>query len=154
MEIEERIEQAQRSALPARLLRGARILGRLWQGGPRCADGWSRRCSCTPKTESCVAKLKWIEMVLDYGPDQLALASWTGDEPYFVIEAMTVSQFEATGLTVRVDIPGRGIIAIGPKGTCWKTLTDLAQVPEQEEDEAWKAVMMIQRMFGPKGVPK
>jgi hypothetical protein len=144
--IENRISEIQKSALPSRLLRGAEILGRLYRAGQRCLSGWSRICPCQTPTDFCQAKVKWVQVNDEYydGPP-FGLA---GHEPYYVIEAMRVSQFRALGLTTLVHVPTRTVIdgtggvgvvesetiRVGVKGTTWKTLLDLAAL--QDDDAA------------------
>lgn len=133
MDTLDRIEAAKKSALPSRLLRGAEILGRLYRGGQRCLSGWARICPCPTPTEFCQAKVKWVGVADEYyGGPPFGLA---GHEPYYVIEAMLVSQFRATGLTVLVEVPGgTAPIRVGVRGTTWKTIADLAAL--QDDDAA------------------
>lgn len=133
MSTEDRIEAVKKSALPGRLLRGAEILGRLWRDGQRCLSGWARICPCPTPTDFCQAKVKWVAINDEYyGGPPFGLA---GHEPYYVIEAMKVSQFRATGLTALVELPGAAeSLRIGVKGTTWKTLVDLAAL--QDDDAA------------------
>jgi len=128
-----------RSEIPARLGRGAEVLGSLWRAGTRCGGGWSRSCPDEGRTTPfCLAKAKWLELLFDLQPAFLADPWWTGDEEYFVIEAMMCRQASMTGLTVTVqDDKGREW-KVGPKGTVWKTLWGLAQVSEDEVERIWK----------------
>jgi len=132
----DRIAEIQKQALLLRLLKGAEILGRLWRDGGRCADPWGNGCPCGPKaSEFCAVKLKWIGFAVEhYDGHPFGLK---GDEPYYVIEAMTVGQFQATGLTAVVEIPGFDRpLRVGPKGTVWKTISDLGAI----EDEVERAI--------------
>jgi hypothetical protein len=67
--------------------------------------------------------------------------------PFGVIEAMTVSQFEATGLTALVEVPGSPVpIKVGSGGTCWQTILDLCTLHQTPDyDAALQAVIKIQR---------
>lgn len=154
--VSDRIELAKRSVIPARLLRGAEVLGRLWrdEGKPPC--GWKAVCDCKSKLEFCAAKLKWVDLAREYYQgDPWGLR---GDEPFYMIEAMTNSQFKATGLTALVQVPTSfvedehgavgvkesEIIKIGAQGTDWGTLVDLGSI--QNENERWTAVNAVLRI--------
>lgn len=128
MSVHDRIREVQKSILPERLRRGAAVLGQLWEKGIRCVDAWREGCNCTQtigRTSFCEAKARWIGILRelhDGWPEGL-----TGREPFAMIEAMTISQFEKTGLTVLVEVPGaRRPIKFGRRGTTWRTLSDLA----------------------------
>ena len=86
-------------------------------------------------TGFCLAKKKWIGLVEEYyGGMPFGLS---GYEPFYVIEAMTVSQFRQSGLTATVEVPYstvRTTIRVGSQGTTWKTLVDLADL--QDDDAA------------------
>lgn len=141
MNVQDRIEAAKRSAIPARLTRGAEVLGVLWRSGVRCEGGWPFGC-CERETEFCAAKKKWIALYLELG----TAGRPAPDHPFGVIEAMSVRQFEATGITVRVELPGALVpLLIGPKGTVWKTVSDLAAIEDVVDRQlALDAVMRIQ----------
>jgi hypothetical protein len=127
----DRIEAAKKSALPSRLRLGAEHLGRLYREGQRCVSGWSRICPCFNPTPFCLVKKKWVALSDEYyGGPPFGLTSY---ENFYVIEAMTVSQFHATKLTALVEVPG-GTIRVGIRGTTWKTLVDLADL--QDDDAA------------------
>lgn len=143
-----RVEAAKKSAIPSRLLRGAEVLGRLWRAGQRCLSGWARICPCPNPTEFCQVKVKWIGLSDEYyGGPPFGLA---GHEPFYVIEAMTVSQWRASGLTAVVEVPGGEKIRVGVRGTTWKTLVDLAAL--QDDDAvlavAVDAVVKLQKSEG------
>jgi len=132
----DRVAQIQRSNTPARLLKGAENLGAAWRAGQRCLSGFSRICPCANPTDFCLIKLKWVQIAEEYyGGQPFGLA---GHESYYVIDAMTISQFRATGLTAVVEIPMGPVsgekIYIGPKGTHWGTIANLAQF--QDDDAA------------------
>jgi hypothetical protein len=148
-ETTDRVEAAKKSALPSRLLKGAGLLGQLWKEGVRCVSLWSRICPCDPKTNFCEVKRKWISLAEEYynGPP----FGLSGNEPFYVIESMTVSQFRATGLTALVDVPHASTpIRVGVRGTTWKTLVDLAAL--QDDDVvlavAVDAVIKLQKAEG------
>jgi hypothetical protein len=97
----------------------------------------------------CLVKRQWVELLEEYynGPP----FGLSGNEPFYVIESMTVSQFRATGLTALVDVPtAETPIRVGVRGTTWKTLVDLAAL--QDDDAvlavAVDAVLKIQKSEG------
>ena len=130
-----RVAEIHRSAIPSRLLKGAENLGTAWRSGQRCLSGFARICPCPTPTEFCQVKLKWIALAEEYyGGMPFGLS---GYEPFYVIEAMTVSQFRQSGLTATVEVPYstvRTTIRVGSQGTTWKTLVDLADL--QDDDAA------------------
>lgn len=141
----DRIAQIQKSALLLRLNKGAEILGRLWREGARCLDPWGNGCPCGPKaSEFCAVKLKWLGLAVEhYGGHPFGL---NGGEPFYVIEAMTVGQFQATGLTALVELPPFDQkLRVGPKGTVWKTISDLGGIEDEvERMVAADAVLRLQ----------
>lgn len=151
----DRILEIRKSELPGRLKNGAGILGELHRLGQRCISGWSRICPCPNPTDFCTAKRRWVSIADEYyGGPPFGLS---GHEPFYVIEAMTVSQWHATKLTAIVEVPCgvvtdtdvgmRTTIRVGVRGTTWKTLADLAML--QDDDAALAvsvdAVVKIQR---------
>lgn len=135
----DRISEIKKSDTPSRLVKGAENLGVAWRAGQRCLSGFSRICPCANPTDFCQIKLKWIQIAEEYhGGQPFGLS---GYEPYYVIEAMTASQLRATRLDVIVELPstiGDGArIRIGPGGSNWKTLLDLAAL---QDDDATLAV--------------
>jgi hypothetical protein len=128
--IQERVLFAQRSGIPTRLLHGAEVLGRLWREKVRCKSGWASGCSCEPPTDFCAVKAKWVALYIEY--TGFENSGWLAfNEPFGVIEAMSVRQFEATGITVRVELPGASVpLLVGPKGTWWKTVSDLGAIDD------------------------
>jgi hypothetical protein len=143
--IESRIAEIHRSAIPSRLLKGAENLGTAWRSGQRCLSGFARICPCPTPTEFCQVKLKWIALAEEYY-DGMPFGL-SGYEPFYVIEAMTVSQFKVTKLTALIQIPVQvsvsekevgviqsEIIRVGYRGTTWKTIVDLSDL--QDDDVA------------------
>ena len=141
------VRDRQRAVIPSRLLRGAEILGRIRKAGQFCVGEWSRTCPCDPRSEFCDAKLHWIELVeeLHQGPP----FGLQGQERFYLAEAMTIRQWEATGLTALVELPGLAKpLRVGPRGTTWKTIMDLACVPEGDDlASVLEAVQKIQEAF-------
>lgn len=138
--------EAARKMLPSRLLAGAKVLGRLHKENVRCSSmGWSVGCTCgTGETEFCDAKRRWMALWVD----------WSGLDapagPYAILEAMSKRQFEASGLTVTVELPGGARVKIGAGGASWDTIRDLAAIQGEPEalTEAVRAVLEIQRVIG------
>lgn len=146
------IARNERAMTPARLLKGAGVLGRIWRDGHRCAGGWSRGCGCAAPTVFCQAKARWINLLDSLPPGHAREWTRTNDGPLFAVEAMTVDEAEASGLTFFVlAADGRRFVFGGQRGTCWKTLRDLRKAPE-----AGDAVAKIQKVFAspaPPGAP-
>lgn len=142
-----RIEVIKKSVIPARLLRGAEVLGRLFRSGVRCLGQWSGACPCSPPGDFCEAKRRWLGLVLEYHNGRYP-HDLVGTEDLLVLECMNARQFEASGLTISLAIPGvRAPIKIGRFGTVGRTILDLAAIPEGiERDEAIEAVIKIQEM--------
>ena len=144
-DIQKRIQEEQRKLIPGRLLKGAGVLGELWRSGIRCpvGGGWMV-CGADHTNQFCDAKRRWVELMEKYLGGRLPFGV-KGHEPYALLEMMTVSMFEATKLTVRVEgPPGRKPIKVGPKGTHWGTISDLGACEGEEQLEAWDAVLLIQ----------
>lgn len=140
----DRVLEIQRAAIPARLRRGAEVLGRLWRAGQRCANSWGNGCLCGPAaTDFCAAKLKWLGLLIEfYGGHPWGLL---GDEEFYVIEAMTEEQFKASGLTAIVEVQGAcRPIRFGARGTSWETLIELGILNGRERASAIEAVLLIQ----------
>lgn len=146
------IARNERAMTPARLVRGAAVLGRIWRNGHRCAGGWGKICGCAAPTVLCQAKARWITLLDSLPPGHAREWTRTHDGPLFVVEAMTVDEAEASGLTFLVSGPdGKRLVFGGARGTCWKTLRDLRKAPEAHD-----AVVKIQKVFAtpvPQGSP-
>lgn len=151
-----RVIAAENKAIPGRLLNGAEVLGRLWREGIRCATGtgWGRICVCAEPTDFCTAKKRWVELLLQGGPeDSIHL---NGEEPYFVIEAMTDKMFQATELTIEISHDFLKPIKYGKKGTFYQTFIDIVDCGPNYSDErndAWREVTRLQG-FGFAGAVK
>lgn len=145
MDIFGRVEEVRRQTLSNRLLRGAEVLGELRRRGLFCSAGWSWACPCEPESDFCRAKQKWLELYCDLHGE--AGARWILFLSEFtVIEAMTVRQWHATGLTALVQVPySKKPIRVGPHGTTWKTLVDLAALQDTADyAPALQAVLKLQ----------
>ena len=139
----DRVEEIKKTAISARLMKGAEILGDLRRRGLLCSAGWSAACPCTPPSDFCLAKAKWAALYADLheGEDVSGLFS-----EYGVIEAMTVRQWHATKLTALVEVPfSKKPIRVGPRGTTWKTLVDLAALVDTADyAAALQSVLKLQ----------
>lgn len=146
----DRVLQIQKRAVFKRLGTGSAYLGDAWRNGHRCGGGWTGSCPCgdVGMTPFCKGKVRWVALLL-----QLHNGHWpyelTGQEEFAIIEAMTITQFAASGLTARVEVPGAELpLRFGRKGTYWWTLLDLAlTVPGEERQSAFQAVQKIQTTF-------
>jgi hypothetical protein len=158
--IQDTIKEKQRAMLPTRLLRGAGVLGDLWRSGLRCAGGWSPDCPLEAgENDFCVAKKRWIALYLEHAEHVKLDTAWIlfpASNRFAVIEAMSVRQFEATGLTALVEVPfSTKPVRVGKKGTDWRTVVDLGLVwngdPTKDNTDyitALKSVEMIQGVLG------
>jgi len=142
----ERIERARRAGLSARLMKGAAAIGEIRRLGLFCSGGWSAQCPCNPRSDFCDAKYRWLNLVeeLHGGPP------WglTGFEEFYLAEAMTIRQWDATRLNLRILPPtGHDEIRVGPRGTDWRTIRQLAALyGTQDYPEALASVVRIQKV--------
>lgn len=149
------IRQQEKAMIPTRLVRGAEILGRLWREGVRCLGEWSGACPCVTKTDFCQVKESWLGLVKELVGGPPYDLPWnggyvlSGTEGWLVLEAMTVRMVKATGLTLKIATPGeRALLRVGPKGTDFGTLIDLAAIsPGPDQDAAVDAIVKIQNVF-------
>ncbi|MGH9390189.1 MAG: hypothetical protein ACRD1Z_11285 [Vicinamibacteria bacterium] len=122
--------------LPQRLVNGAKLLGKLWSAGKRCAALWNPSCDCEEKNDHCRGKARWVEL---FGKSDPVRELVLGD--FGVIESMRCSELTASGLTAKVEIPDIGILTVGPKG----------QVPLEElfrgDYDGMKTVAQVLREF-------
>lgn len=114
-----------------RLLKGARLLGEAWRAGERCSEKWrlfpvdadpayAAGCACGEgRTRFCKAKVQWLGLAKQDSRDFV-------EDPYGLALAMTASEWDATGLLLKVEFPGVGVVAVGTKGAI--PMTELAKV--------------------------
>jgi hypothetical protein len=146
--IQDTIAAKQKAMIPSRLVKGAEILGKLWREKNRCVSEWSGICPCDPKRTFCVAKRKWLDLVLELNDGKYP-HNLSGNEGFLVLECMDEKAFEASGLTILKELPGaRSPIRIGKNGTCLQTILDL-QALEGTPDYAGavEAVIKIQEVL-------
>lgn len=146
--VQEKIAAKQKAMIPQRLVRGAEVLGELWRSGTRCGGEWGPICVCQTPNDFCVAKKRFLDLVRELHngkyPHELA-----GHEGLIVLECMDSKMFEASGLTIVLEVPPkRALLRIGRKGTSGQTIVDLEAIPAGEErDAAIEAVVRIQQVF-------
>ena len=154
--IQETIAARKRAMTVPRLIKGAEVLGRLWRDGTRCRSEWSGICPCEAPNDFCVVKKKWLGLVRELCGEQPYATPWnaphvlSGNEGFLVLELMSRKMFEATGLTIKTARPGDRVpIRIGPKGTDFQTVIDLATIDDDAElAVAHDAVVKLQEVFG------
>lgn len=146
----DRLEQLRRQGLKGRLRKGVAYVGTVWRAGHRCKDGWKGMCNCgTDATSFCRGKIRFMGLLLEYHggwPYELS-----GTEDFAIIEAMTVKEFEASGLTARVELPRvETPLRIGKKGGAeWMVLFELSLIPAGNDEQAGAvdAILKIQTVF-------
>jgi hypothetical protein len=156
--IQETIAARKRAMIVPRLIKGSEVLGRLWREGTRCRSEWSGICPCEAPSDFCIAKQKWLGLVRDLCGGPPYALPWnaphvlSGSEGYLVFELMSRKMIEATGLTIRIARPGDRVpLRIGPKGTDFQTVIDLAEIDDDAvQAVAVDAVIKLQEVFGAK----
>lgn len=98
------------AGISERLLNGAKLLGQLWRSGVRCGSGWSAGCLCGSPVKFCRAKEQWMRLADKAGRTVDVASQWA------FIEAMTIDELEATGLTLTRDLGDLGKVKVGPAG--------------------------------------
>lgn len=147
MNIQETIDAKKKAMIPSRLVRGAEVLGRLWREGNRCVSEWSGVCPCDPKKDFCVAKRKWLDLVLELNGGKYP-HGLSGNEGFLVLECMDQAAFDASELTILKTVPGaRSPIRVGRNGTCLQTMLDLAALEGTDDyAAALETVIRIQEI--------
>jgi hypothetical protein len=121
----------------ARLLDGARVLGRLWRDGFRCDGGWSTACACASPGRFCATKAKWLVLA----------EREVGDGPFGIIEGMTGPEFDAAGLTITIRSPDFGDLKVGHKGVA---LADVARLAGNDVSGARDVLRVLSAFPGSK----
>jgi hypothetical protein len=136
----------------ARLLKGARLLGNLFRRGQMTPCGWNLCGSgivCDADRELlhgeewCRARRLFVRLALESGRTLIA-------GKYGLAESFTAQEFEASGVTLLVEIPELlevqpelGPIRVGgPKGE-----VSLRSIPSLGGIEGLKSVVMVLRAF-------
>lgn len=108
-----------------RLRRGAALLGKLWKiPEQRCAAGWSLDdCTCVPTKKFCQARNLWIELALmePEGHD-------FEEAPCGLGIAMRASEWDSTGLTMKINHSEVGVISIGSPQECVTGMVDMGKM--------------------------
>lgn len=141
-------------ATAERLRNGAALLGKLWSAGERCASGWglemkgvedtdgtkeveSWACRCPERGKFCKAKIHWLKLALIELRDPL-------DGPFGLAEMMTPEEWDLTGRTRKVEVPGIGTIGLGgPNGLTGAT--DWAKL--REAPECLESIVRLLKAF-------
>lgn len=99
--------------LATRLKRGAQMLGALWRSKQRCVMGWAVLtdektlvlCDCEKPTRFCMAKKQWV--VLAMTERELV------NDEHGVVLMMNASEWDETGLLLKIEVEGQGEIKVG-----------------------------------------
>lgn len=126
--------------LPERLKNGARKLGEFWKKEEeRCPSGWSLEvCSCQPMKKFCQARVLWLTLAVEAGRD-------LQEEPFGLALAMMASEFDATGLGLKIEHPQIGEFLAGTKPGCVITLKDLAKL--MDSPEVLSSALRVMKFF-------
>jgi|SRR6185369_13384556 hypothetical protein len=111
-----------------RLKKGAAILGQLWKNPEnRCPAGWSlNECDCQPQKKFCIARLHWIILAIedDRPLDEGPFGMWT---------AMRASEWDATGLSTKVQHPELDVIVVGTGPGCVTKMSEMGKMMNTPE---------------------
>lgn len=125
---------------PERLKKGAAILGELWKVPEnRCPAGWSmEECDCQPKRKFCIARIHWIVLAIEARRD-------LEDGPFGIYFAMTASEWDSTGLLVKIQHPTIKDLSLGSTKGAMMTMTDMSKL--MEEPEALEGICLVMKTF-------
>jgi hypothetical protein len=114
--------------LPERLKKGAAILGQLWKVPEnRCPAGWSLyECECQPQRKFCVARLHWIVLAIEDGRP-------LEEGPYGMFLAMRASEWDATGLSPKIQHPELNVITVGSGPGCVTKMSEMGKIMDTPE---------------------
>lgn len=126
--------------LPERLKKGATILGELWKVPEnRCPIGWSlEECDCQPKKKFCVNRMHWILLAIEAGRD-------LEEGPYGLALAMTASEWDSTGLVMKLDHPTIKDLSVGSSKGAFVTMVDMSKL--MEEPSALEGICIVMKTF-------
>jgi hypothetical protein len=123
--------------LEERLMKGARIIGELWRLKERCPKGFApEECACEKKTRFCKAKAQWLGLAF-------ADARESVEGEYDLALMMKGLEWDATGLTLKWDLEGVGLIHVGSKGNL--KMADLLAL--MENPESARSVLGLMKSF-------
>lgn len=111
-----------------RLKNGAVFLGKLWKTpDQRCPSGWSlNECECVPLKKFCVARNLWLVLGIETCRD-------LEEGPFGLATAMTASEWDSTGLAMKIDHPKVGVINIGSAPSCVTGMVDMGKMMDAPE---------------------
>lgn len=118
----------QQTPVSERLKNGAKIMGGLWKDpAQRCPAGWSIEiCTCAPLKKFCQGRLKWLTLAVEDGRD-------LEEGPYGLALAMTASEWDATGLTMKIEHAGIGMILVGSGQDSVTGMVDMGRMIDAPE---------------------
>lgn len=113
---------------PERLRKGAAILGQLWKNPEnRCPAGWSMvECDCQPQKKFCIARLHWIVLAIE---DDRPLE----EGPFGMWTAMRASEWDATGLSPKIQHPELDVIVVGTGPGCVTKMAEMGKMMDAPE---------------------
>lgn len=90
-----------------RLAKGAAVLARIHREEGTGPCGWTAECQCPTPGRWCAAKRRWLELATGIR-DKV-------DGPFGLIDMMKISEVDAAGITVVIEMP-EGRIEVGTHG--------------------------------------
>jgi len=126
--------------LAERLKKGASILGELWKVPEnRCPTGWALEdCDCQPKKKFCINRIHWIVLAIEAGRD-------LDGGPYGLALAMTASEWDSTGLLMKLNHPTIKDLAVGVGKGAFMTMVDMSKL--MEEPAALEGICIVMKTF-------
>jgi hypothetical protein len=130
----------QQLPLPERLKKGAAFLGQLWKDPTqRCIAGWTLdSCTCEFPTKFCKARMQWISLAIEQGRD-------LEEDPHGLALAMTATEWDATGLTMKVQHPQIGEFKLGSSLDSVTGMVPVAQM--MHDSEVLASTLRVMRAF-------
>lgn len=118
----------QKPPVSERLKAGAKILGDLWRDpSQRCDAGWSLdACTCEFPKKFCKARVHWLTLAVEAGRE-------LHEDAYGLALAMLASEWDATGLTMKIEHPTLGPILIGSSTSSVTGMVDMARMADAPE---------------------
>lgn len=125
--------------LSERLKKGAKMLGECWRiPEERCPAGWSLdSCECKPKRKFCKVRLQWLTLAVE---DCREL-----EDPFGLAMAMTASEWDATGVALKVEREDTGIFTVGTSEQCVLKMAHMAEM--MEAPEALLSTLRVMKAF-------
>jgi hypothetical protein len=134
------MSKPQQLPYPERLKNGAKILGQLWKDlDQRCPMAWSLdNCTCQPLKKFCQGRLKWLTLAVEAGRE-------LQEDQYGIVLTMTASEWDATGLTLKLDHPGVGMILVGSGSDSVTGMVDMAKM--MDAPEVLESTLRVMKAF-------